>query len=667
MSAAASISTKENPVGAARAADILWRPSAGAALGSAMARFAAANGFDPWDYRALHDWSVSDLGGFWSMLWDFAGVIGEKGQTAFVPSETAWMTGARFFPEARLNFAENMLARAGVDVAVRCLDESGGEAQASGAELARMVARVADGLRRAGVAPGDRVAGILPNTLDALVALLAAAAIGAVWTSCSPDFGVAAIVDRIGQVGPKVLFVAPSYVYAGRRRDISDRIVEIARKAPSLVLIVVSGDEAAKVERAGVETIAQRRFGEDAPLAFARMPFDHPLYILYTSGTTGAPKAIVHRAGGVILQHLKEHVLHGDVRAGDALLWYTNTAWMMYHWAISAMIAGACIVLYDGAPILKTDEGLDCAPLWRAVERAGVTHLGVSPKYLATLAAEDYRPCRPHKLDRLRALLSAGAPVMPHQFDWIYQSVKSDMMFASISGGTEILGCFLIGSPMHPVRRGQLTVQALGHAISVLDERNAPVVGRRGDLVCTEPFPSMPLTFWGEGGDERYRATYFADRPEVWTHGDVAELTVSGGGYVHGRSDSTLKPGGVRIGTSEIYAACEAFPEIEDSVVFGFTRDGDEEVVLCLKPKADALIDAALAQRIRAQIRADASPRHVPARIHLVADIPYTINGKRVEGAARTAANGGKVKNLGSLANPACLAEYARLDRDAAL
>jgi acetoacetyl-CoA synthetase len=648
--------------------DILWSPSRAAAEASGLARFAALAGYDPRDYRSLHAWSVSDLAGFWSTLWDFAGVVGDKGDTAFVPSDDAWMTGARFFPQARLNFAENMLARVGDPVAVRFADEAGGEAALTGNELKRLVARAANGLRASGVVPGDRVAGIMPNTLDALVALLATAAVGATWTSCSPDFGSAAILDRIGQVGPKVLFVAPHYRYAGKRHDIGDRVRAIIDNMPSVELVVVSGDPEALGSSARATIVAQAEFGEqEAALAFERVPFDQPLYILYTSGTTGIPKAIVHRTGGVILQHFKEHLLHGDVREGDALLWYTNTAWMMYHWMISAMCCGACVVLYDGAPILKGASGLDCSPLWRVAERAEVTHFGTSPKYLATLAAEDYRPARLHALTRLRAVMSAGAPVMPHQYDWVYEAIKSDMMFASISGGTEILGWFLLGSPMHPVRRGQLTVPALGHAVGVLDERDAPVVGRRGELVCTEPFPSMPLTFWGEGGHERYLATYFADRSEIWTHGDVAELVPTGGGYVHGRSDSTLKPGGVRIGTSEIYAACESFAEIDDSVVFGVVVDGDEEVVLCLKPKAEVRIDAGFVGRLRSRIRDDASPRHVPARVYVVAAIPYTINGKRVEGAARSAANGGKVKNIGSLSNPECLAEYEGLSGRAAL
>lgn len=643
--------------------DILWTPQDTAFDETALARFAKGCGFDPCSYDDLHRWSVSDPGGFWSALWDFTGVLGDKGQTYFVGDDAARMTGARFFPEARLNLAENLLRGAGADVAVFEVTEAGSQRSITRAELRARVGRVAQGLRAAGVAAGDRVAGVMSNTIDGLVAAQAALSIGAVWTSCSPDFGTAAIVDRIGQVAPKVLFATPRYRYGGKEHDIGDRIAEVMAQLPSARVLVQSGAG----EVPGLASVTIDTFGEAAAPELLRLPFDHPAYILYTSGTTGAPKAIVHRAGGVLLQHLKEHVLHGDVRPGDRVIWYTNTAWMMYHWMISALGAGAAVVLYDGAPILKGEGGLDPSPLWALTERIGVTHLGTSPKYLATLAAEGFAPGAQHDLSRLRSLLVCGAPTLPHQFDWVYEAIKKDMMFASISGGTEILGSFLIGSPLHPVRRGQLTVKALGHAVDVFDERGAPCVGRRGDLVCTEPFPSMPLTFWGQDGDQRYRDTYFGHRTEIWTHGDVAELTHTGGGYVHGRSDNTLKPGGVRIGISEIYAVCETYPELNDYLVFGAAHDGDEEVVLCLKPAEGVQIADDLVKRIRMQIRSQASPRHVPARVHVVRDVPYTINGKRVEGAARTTVAGGVVKNLGSIANPDCLEEYKSLRREDAL
>lgn len=644
--------------------DVLWAPSETQKSASALWRFAEVNGFDPSDYDSLHRWSIDQKGAFWSALWDFCGVIGEKGETHFQPDDAAWMTGAKFFPQARLNLAENLLKGDDAARAIFAMDELGQTQTLTKGELRERVAKVAQGLRDAGVRPGDRVAGIQPNDTDALVALLATVGIGGTWTSCSPDFGDTAIIDRIGQVEPTVLFAAPAYRYGGKQHDVSDRIRAVMAKLPTVRHLIISGE--GNVDPA-LKAVRQDDFGTKAELTFERLPFDHPCYILYTSGTTGAPKAIVHRAGGVLLQHLKEHVLHGDVRKGDTVMWYTNTAWMMYHWLVSALAAKATILLYDGAPILKTADGLDCSRLWTLAETAGATHLGVSPKYLATLAAEGYQPAEQVNLSKLRSLLVCGAPTMPHQFDWVYQAIKRDISFCSISGGTEILGCFLIGSPLHPVRRGQLTVRALGHAVNVIDDRGAPVIGQRGDLVCTEPFPSMPITFWGEGGTKRYHDTYFSERSQIWTHGDVAELTFHGSGYIHGRSDNTLKPGGVRIGISEIYAVCERYSQFEDYLVFGVTHDGDEEVVLCLKPAEGTQISSEILKSLRADIRSHASPRHVPARIHLVHEVPYTINGKRVESAARTSIAGLPVKNIGSLANPHCLEEYKALKRESAL
>ncbi|MER8830907.1 acetoacetate--CoA ligase [Mesorhizobium sp. M0938] len=645
---------------------VLWTPASAAFKNSGLARFAAENGFDPRDYETLHRWSIGEKGAFWRAVWDFAAIIGEPGAVSFKADPSAPMTGSAFFPEASLNLAENLLRGDNAALAVVEADETGHVRNYSRDELRTMVARTAHGLTAAGVGRGDRVGGVLPNRIEALAALLATLSIGAVWSSCSPDFGVAAILDRLGQIGPKVLFATPRYWYAGRNHAIEGRLAEIVAGIPGLTTLVICGDQAAVSSPPGISCIGFEAFGREGDLAFERVPFSHPAYILYTSGTTGAPKAIVHSTGGVLLQHLKEHLLHGDVRPGDVMSWYTNTAWMMYHWLISGLACNAAVVLYDGAPILKTAGGLDPSPLWRVAERAGVTHFGTSPKYLATLADEHYAPGKRHELSALRSLLSAGAPVSPGQFDWVYENVKRDMVFASISGGTEIIGCFLLGSPLHPVRRGHLTVKGLGLAVAVMDDRNAPVIAAQGDLVCTEPFPSMPLTFWGEGGDERYHATYFAARREIWTHGDVAEMTVHGSAIVHGRSDTTLKPGGVRIGIAEIYAACEKFPEIEDCLVFGAPISGDEEILLCLKLKEGNTLTAELARRIRKHIREQASPRHVPHRIHAVSAIPYTLNGKRVEGAARTVIEGKAVKNLGSLANPEVLDEYRHLVRSQA-
>ncbi|WLS10639.1 acetoacetate--CoA ligase (plasmid) [Shinella sumterensis] len=647
--------------------DIVWQPNEACFETCNLAGFARENGFDARDYDTLHRWSIADKGAFWRAVWDFTGVIGEAGERAFIESAENPMTGAVFFPDARVNLAENLLRGDDDAIAIHEADETGARRTVTRGELRTMVARTADGLRRAGVSRDDCVAGILPNRTEALVALLATATVGATWSSCSPDFGVTAILDRLGQIRPKVLFAAACYRYGGKDHDIAQRIVDIAKGMESVEHVVVTNGSLPATT--GGELFTRHEypaFGHEAPLVFERVPFCHPVYVLYTSGTTGAPKAIVHSTGGVLVQHLKEHALHGDVRAGDVVSWYTNTAWMMYHWLISALACDAAILLYDGAPILKTPAGLDVTPLWKAAERAGVTHFGTSPKYLATLADEGYAPGRHHDLSALKSVLSAGAPVSPHQFDWVYDHIKQDMVFASISGGTEIIGCFMLGSPIHPVRRGHLTVKGLGLAVNVMDDRNAPILGRQGDLVCTEAFPSMPLTFWGERGMQRYHDTYFSQRREIWTHGDVAEMTPYGSAVIYGRSDTTLKPGGVRIGTAEIYAACELFPQIEDCLVFGASVPGDEEIVLCVKLKDESGLSDSFAKEVRQKIRDMASPRHVPHRIHAVSAIPYTLNGKRVEGAARTVLEGGVVKNMGSIANPECLDEYRDLDRSAA-
>ncbi|MDE0114583.1 MAG: AMP-binding protein, partial [Albidovulum sp.] len=441
--------------------EILWSPSNDQIEKSALASFSRAYGFDPIDYSSLHRWSFSRIGEFWEAVWDFCGVEGRKGKIHFVPDDAAWMTGARFFPDAELNLAENYLKGDGERIAVFSMDESGTYRETNRSELRSTVARIADGLRDAGVVPGETVAGILPNDTDALAALLATLSIGAIWTSCSPDFGPDAIVDRIGQVNPKVLFAKAKYRYGLRRYDATSRIWNVVQRIDSVKHLVV--DEIASefnFERAAVSEMEE--FGSDEPLTFTPLAFDHPAYVLYTSGTTGAPKAIVHRTGGVLLQHLKEHILHGDVHPDDRVIWYTNTAWMMYHWTVSALAAGAAIGLYDGAPILKRENGLDPSPLWNLTDKAKVTHLGVSPKYMSTLASENFRPIEKYSLGSLKTMLACGAPVLPSQFDWAYDAVKKDMCFASISGGTEILGSFLIGSPIHPVRRGQLTVPALG-------------------------------------------------------------------------------------------------------------------------------------------------------------------------------------------------------------
>jgi len=641
----------------------LWTPGPQQIEDSHLARFARLHGFDPLQYDTLHRWSVSDLEGFWNALWDFSAIIGERGATTLVRASEGTMFGARWYPEARLNFAENLLCGADERLAVIEAGENGHYRHITLGELRAEVSRLQQGLRALGIGPGDVVAGILPNRFEALAALLAAASIGAVWASCSPDFGAPGIIDRIGQVHPKVLFAVDRYQYNGRQFDMTDNLGRVLDGLDGLGHLVVLGDADRIHHRAGTTLTRWDDLASaaPAPLEFTPLPFSHPLYVMFTSGTTGLPKGIVHSAGGVLLQHRKEHLLHCDVHPGDVMSWYTNTAWMMYHWLVSGLASHAAIVLYDGAPVVKRDTGHDLGPLWRVAEAARVSHFGTSPKYLATLQQAGYAPGHEHDLGALRSVLSAGAPVQAEQFDWVYQAIKPDLLFASISGGTEIIGCFAIGSPLHPVWRGELTCKALGHAVDVLDERGVSCIGRKGNLVCTEPFPSAPLTFWGADGDARYHAAYFEEHADVWTHGDLAEQTIRSSLIIYGRSDNTLKPGGVRIGTAEIYRVVDALPPIRDALVFGYPVAGDEEIVLCLILDEGHTLTDAFKQHLRAEIRRKASPRHVPHHIFIVDAIPYTLNGKRVEGAARAAVLGQPVKNKGSLINPESLDQYAHL------
>lgn len=644
--------------------EIVWTPSEDRWQDSALARFARESGFDPRDYAGLHRWSISDLSGFWSKVWDFVGVIGDKGERVFVPNDDAWMTGARFFPDARINLAENFLRQTGDAVVIVEADETGHRAHVTADELRARVAKCADGLRAAGVGQGDRVGAVLPNRTEALVTLLATAAVGGVWTSCSPDFGAAAILDRIGQVEPKVLFAAPRITYGGKPVDVSDRIGEVADQMPGLARLVLVGENTTKAQ---VPTVAWEEFGQKADLTFTRVPFDAPIYVMYTSGTTGKPKAIVHKTGGVLLTMIKEHVLHVDVRPGDRVLWYSNTAWMMYHWLMSGLAAGATVVLYDGAPVVKRDGELDGTMLWQLVQDERLTHLGISPKYLSTLSDMGFRPRDHYDLASLRWLLASGSPMAPYQYDWMYDAVGDHFGFFSISGGTDLMGCFLTGAPMLPVRRGALMAKALGMAVQVLDDRGVAVIDRPGELCCTEPFPSMPLTFWGEDGDARYHRAYFEDRTQVWTHGDRLTEHLDGSLTIHGRSDFTLNPGGVRIGTADIYNVCERLPQVADCLAFGRPVGDDEEIVLCLQMAGGAAATSELAKEIRTRLRQECSPRHVPAAIYTVGAVPYTISGKRVEGAAKSAALGEEVRNKASLANPESLGDYAGLSQREAL
>jgi len=634
---------------------------------SALYEFSKNLGFDLDSYEALHAWSIKNKGPFWKAIWDFTDVIGDPGSINFISNPDALMTGAQFFPEAKLNLAENLLKGNDDFLVIVETDESGNRKEFSRGELKAMVAKAAEGLRGLGVNPGDRVAAILPNRIEALVSLLASVSIGAIWTSCSPDFGTKGIIDRIGQTTPKVLFTTSTYIYNSKEHDFSPRISEIVSSLKNLDAVIIVDDANINKSEIDYSYILFQNFGKKSKLKFIKFPFSHPSYILYTSGTTGAPKAIVHSIGGTILQHFKEHKLHNDLKSNDRIMWYTNIAWMMYHWVVSSLGCNATLVLYDGVPITKKNNNFDGSLLWKVADKEKLTHLGISPKYISTLEDINEKPINKYNINSLRWLLAAGSPVAPSQFDWIYKNIKNDIGFASISGGSEVLACFMLGSPIHPVRRGELTVKGLGMSVEIFNSKNKSVIGVPGDLVCTEPFPSMPITFWGKDGDARYKKTYFEEREEIWTHGDLAELKPHGSGVIYGRTDNTLNPGGVRIGTAEIYNICELFKEIEDCLVFGNQINNDEEIILCIKISKNNKLDNTLSNIIRRKIRENASPRHVPQKIYEVTDIPYTMNGKRVEGAAKWMLAGKKVPNLSSISNPECLKQYANLNNKKAL
>ncbi len=610
------------------------------------------------NYAELHAWSVNDPAAFWDLVWDFCGVIGEKGVRHLADGDK--MPGANFFPDAKLNYAENLMRRHDSGAAILFRGEDKAARRFSYTELDELVSRLQQALRAAGVQKGDRVAAMLPNLPEAAALLLATSSIGAIFSSCSPDFGERGVVDRFGQIEPKLFFVCDGYWYNGKRIPITEKVKAIVEKIPSISQVVVVpylGDAAAaQAVPRGISLDEFLKPHSPRALTFERLPFNHPLYILYSSGTTGVPKCIVHGAGGMLLQHLKEQRLHCDLRAGERLFYFSTLGWMMWNWLVSGLASEATLCLYDGSPFAP-DEGV----LFRYADDERINIFGTSAKYIDAVKKSDLMPKDKFDLASVRLIASTGSPLAPESFDFVYQGIKEDVHLASISGGTDLGGCFVLGEPTSPVWKGEIQVAGLGMAVDVWTEDGEPLKRGRGELVCTKPFVSMPVEFWNDPGGKKYLGAYFERFPGVWCHGDFAEWTEHGGMIIHGRSDATLNPGGVRIGTAEIYAQVEQIPEIFESLAIGQAWDNDVRIVLFVKMREGAKFDDAMADRIKKQIRSGASPRHVPARIVAVADIPRTRSGKITEIAVREIVHGRPVKNTEALANPEALEHFRNI------
>ena len=625
----------------------LWTPSPERAAGTAMARFMARAGKKSFD--DLHAWSVKESEAFWNLVWDFCDVRGTRQGPTLVDKER--MPGAQWFPQAKLNFAENLLRKRDDSDAIVFWGEDKVRKRFSSKDLYDLVSRLSQALAAAGVKKGDRVAGYLPNLPESLAAMLATASLGAVWSSCSPDFGVQGVLDRFGQIEPKVFFCADGYLYGGKQFDTQDKVREILASLPSVRTCVVI-DYLGFPLSAGVSLKEFVKDFADREIPFERVEFNHPLYILYSSGTTGVPKCIVHGTGGTLLQHLKEHQLHSDIRPGDRLFYFTTLGWMMWNWLVSGLASGATLLLYDGSPSVGRGK-----ILFDFAQAEAMTHLGTSAKFIDSLIKLGVDPKRTHRLDKLRAVLSTGSPLSPEGFDYVYEHVKDDVCLSSISGGTDIVSCFVLGNPAGPVWRGEIQAKGLGMAVEVFDENGKPT-REKGELFGTRPFPSMPIGFWNDPDGSRYRAAYFERYPNVWRHGDWCEITAHGGIVIYGRSDAVLNPGGVRIGTAEIYRQVEQLDEVLESLVIGQDWEGDVRVVLFLKLKENLQLNEELVRKVKNKIRDNTTPRHVPAKVVQVADIPRTKSGKIVELAVRNVVHGQPVKNVEALANPEALEHF---------
>ena len=607
-------------------------------------------------YRDLYGWSVREPEKFWKSVWTFCKVEAEtQGDPTLLHGDR--MPGARFFPNARLNYAENLLRRRDDSEAIVFWGEDKVKRRLTGDQLYDRVSQLVQAMLRMGIRPGDRIAGYVPNMPETVIAMLATASIGAIWSSCSPDFGARGVIDRFGQIGPRILFTADGYHYNGKSHDSLARVAEFLPELPTVERVVVFPYTRDRPSLDGLDKAVMLGDLIDGypprDIPFAQLPFSHPLFIMFSSGTTGVPKCIVHGAGGTLLQHLKEHQLQSDIRRGDRVFYFTTCGWMMWNWLITALASEATLLLYDGSPFHPSGN-----ILFDYAEAERCTFFGTSAKYIDACSKAGVAPISSHDLSALRTIASTGSPLVPESFDYVYRSIKQDVCLSSISGGTDIISCFVLGNPIGPVWRGEIQARGLGMKVEVWGDDGHPLRGEKGELVCTAPFPSMPVGFWNDDDGKRYRAAYFDKFPNVWCHGDYIELTDHDGVIVYGRSDATLNPGGVRIGTAEIYRQVEQLEEVEESLVIDQEWQGDTRIVLFVRLRAGLTLDEALIQKIKTQIRSNTTPRHVPAKILQVADIPRTKSGKIVELAVRNIVHGRAIKNREALANPDALDLY---------
>jgi acetoacetyl-CoA synthetase len=649
----------------------LWRPAEEQQQHSNMMRFMEyvnrKHRLSLSDYPSLYEWSIKHKKDFWVDVWNFCEVLASQPWQSVI-DKTDGLPGYEWFKGSRLNFAENLLKYARADnhnPAIVFRGEDRAQCAISYADLYKEVAKLSAALRDAGVTQGDRVAGFMPNMPETIIAMLATTSIGAIWSSCSPDFGVNGVLDRFGQIEPKVLFCCDGYFFKGKTIDASSTVQQIAARIPGLQHIVVTPyvaqtDPSSAPDLSVIpNAITYDEFtGQQQPasIQFAQLPFMHPVYIMYSSGTTGKPKCIVHGAGGTLLQHLKELVLHTDVKPNERVFYFTTCGWMMWNWLVSNLAVGATVMLYDGAPLYPEADSL-----FAYADQEQFSVFGTSAKYLSAVEKSGEVPNAKYQLDSLRCMLSTGSPLLPESYDYVYQKIKPDLQLSSISGGTDIISCFALGNPLKPVYKGELQSIGLGMEVMVLDDQGNPVQQQKGELSCKPPFPSMPVYFWNDPNHQNYRSAYFDKYPDIWTHGDYAEITDHGGLIIYGRSDAVLNPGGVRIGTAEIYRQVEKLPEIVESIAVGQQWEGDTRIVLFVKLAENLKLDDGLKVNIKSVIRQNTTPRHVPAKIIQVPDIPRTISGKIVELAVTNIIHQQPVKNRDALANPDALKAFENI------